>query len=312
MLLLKSNRKIQTSNGSSSQKLAAKTSSLWIVNPTRISRMLKNLILSAGGMPWMRKLAKRSFALPLVGRAIRHSAQRVLPRGERTWVRIEQGLGRGLWVKIEPYWEPGYLQGSPEPGVTECLLQHLSEGDCFYDIGAHIGYYSLVAARRVGPQGHVVAVEPDPDNIETLRENTMKNHFSWVEIVTAAVWNSVGEMLFEKGADTPSRMAGRIVKDGTSSSVPDDVTRCQSVTVDYLSSHHRPPNAIKVDVEGGEVEVLHGAQATLSKHRPMLLIEAHSVETVPVLSEFLEPFGYTIRHLPAKTGNVHVCCEPPA
>jgi len=274
--------------------------------------MLKTLTLSASGVPWMRKLAKRSFELPLFGRVIRHFAQHILPRGERTWVRIEQGLGRGLWVKVEPYFEPGYLEGSPEPGVTECLLEHLSEGDCFYDIGAHIGYYSLVAARRVGPQGYVVAVEPDPDNIETLRENTVKNHLGWVDIVAAAVWNSVGEMNFEKGADTPSRMAGRIVKDVTSSSAPDDVLRCQAVTVDYLSSHHRPPNTVKIDVEGGEVEVLHGAQATLSKHRPMVLIEAHSVEAVPTLSEFLELFGYTIRRLPARAGNVHVCCEPPA
>ena len=274
--------------------------------------MLKKLILSTGGTPWMRNLAKRSFELPLIGGVIRHSVQRILPRGERTWMRIEKGLGRGLWVKIEPYWEPGYLQGSPEPGVTECLLEHLSEGDCFYDVGAHIGYYSLLAARRVGPHGHVVAVEPDPDNIEILRENAVKNCFGWVDIVAAAVWNSMGEMRFEKGEDTPSRMGGRIVKDGSSSSTPIDVILCQSVTVDHLSSHHRPPSVLKVDVEGGEVEVLRGARATLSKHRPMLLIEAHSVEAVPELSEFLAPFGYTIRHLPGGTGNVHVCCEPPA
>ncbi len=274
--------------------------------------MLKKLILSASGRPWMRKLAQQSFAVPLVGRAIRDSVERILPRKERSWIRIERGLGRGLWLNVEPYWEPGYLQGSPEPGVTECLLEHLNEGDCFYDIGAHIGYYSLVAARRVSPHGCVVAVEPDPDNVKILRENTLKNDLSWVDIVPAAVWNSVGEIRFERGADTPSRMAGRIINDGTASSSPDDVIRCRAVSMDYLSSQHRPPNVVKVDVEGGEVEVLHGAQATLLKHRPRLLIEAHSMDAVPVTSEFLERFGYTIRRLPERAGNVHFYCEPPA
>jgi FkbM family methyltransferase len=269
--------------------------------------MLKQLLLFVSGRASVRKLAQQSFALPGVGPMLRHSAERILPRGERIWVTIAKGPGAGLSLKIEPYWEPGYLRGSPELGVTEALIEHLSEGDCFYDIGAHIGYYSLIAARRVGPGGHVVAVEPDPDNVQVMRENVLQNRFENVDFVTAAVWNTVGSMSFEKGADTPSRMAGKIITDG--SSPQGNVICCQAVTVDHLSASHRPPDAVKVDVEGGEIQVLEGARETLSCRRPFFLIEIHSMHNETAVREFLKPFGYTIWAMPTEGSNLHLCCE---
>jgi hypothetical protein len=49
----------------------------------------------------------------------------VLPRGQRTWIQISAGPGKGVWIKVEPYWEPGYLQGEPEPLIQEILAEKL-------------------------------------------------------------------------------------------------------------------------------------------------------------------------------------------
>jgi FkbM family methyltransferase len=265
---------------------------LWI---TRGSNVLKRLFISASQKPAMRKIARRSFGMPLFGPAIRRSVEKRLPRGERIWFKNESGPARGLWIKVEPYWESGYMGTDPEPGVAEALAEHLDEGKCFYDAGAHIGFYSMIAARLVGPTGRVLALEPDPDNVLVMKENIAKNELGWVKVVAAAVWSADGQMEFERGADTPSRMSGKVVSPNAAPSASGNVVSCAAVTLDHLSCSDRPPEVVKVDVEGGETAVLHGARATLEHHHPALLIEVHSAAAMPEVRQFLELYRYTMR-----------------
>jgi FkbM family methyltransferase len=270
--------------------------------------MFKRLFLSVSRKPQMRKLASQSFRIPVAGPIIRRSIENLLPRGERVWLRNEGGPAKGLWIKVEPYWEFGYMGITPEPGVAEALAKHLSEGKCFYDIGAHIGFYSMIAARQVGPTGRVVALEPEPDNVLILRENIAKNALGWVTVVPAAVWSAIGQMRFERGSDTPSRMSGKIVLQNDLLATSDEVVGCRATTLDHLTESNRPPSLVKVDVEGGEIDVLEGGRVTLARHHPVLLIEAHSNQAVAEVREFLNPFRYTVETLGGNGEKTHLCC----
>ena len=86
--------------------------------------MLKETILSVGRSTWMRQAAKTAFRLPIIGTTLRR-ADRVLPRGQHTWIQISAGPGKDVWIKVEPYWEPGYSQGEPEPLIQEILAEKL-------------------------------------------------------------------------------------------------------------------------------------------------------------------------------------------
>jgi len=197
---------------------------------------------------------------------------------------------------------------TPEPGIAEALARHLSEGKCFYDAGAHIGFYSMIAARFVGPTGRVIAFEPDPDNVRVMVDNLAMNALSWVRVVPAAVWSADGPMQFERGADTPSRMAGKIIPHDDLPSNSGSLVSCPAVTLDHLSGSDHPPNVVKVDVEGGEVAVLHGARVTIQNHHPILVIEVHSAQAMPEVRDFLKLYGYKVETLGDSGEKTHLYC----
>lgn len=70
----------------------------------------------------------------------------------------------------------------------------------------------------------------------------------------------------------------------------------------------RPPTVVKMDVEGGEIEVLQGARVTLARHHPVLVIEAHSAQAVSEIREFLRPYRYTVEVLGGNGEKAHLYC----
>ena len=83
----------------------------------------------------------------------------------------------------------------------------------FYDVGANVGVFSMVAARIVGSSGQVVAIEADPDVAERLREHARRNSFPWVCVEQKAAWRESGTVLFERidATVSPDRGVGHIV-----------------------------------------------------------------------------------------------------
>ena len=69
-----------------------------------------------------------------------------------------------------------YASGRNEATVQEAVAGHLRPGSVFFDVGANVGFFTLLAARAVGPRGHIVAVEPMPENVAALRRNLERNH----------------------------------------------------------------------------------------------------------------------------------------
>jgi FkbM family methyltransferase len=212
-----------------------------------------------------------------------------------------------MWLKVEPYWEPGYVGGVPEPGVPAMIEKFLKPGDCFYDVGAHVGFYSLLAARLVGEAGRVIALEPDADNVAVLNEVVARNNLKHVRVARTAVWDSDGEVTFERGLDAPSRMGGRVAETSSAQNSPSEMVSVPAVALDTLAAADRPPSVIKIDVEGGEKQVLQGARRVLEVNKPVLVVEIHVQESTEEVSRMLSAWGYKLHSVHPTGVKVHAC-----
>jgi len=158
-----------------------------------------------------------------------------------------------------------YLEG--ERFIAELpLVRDLARpGYTVVDVGANIGYYTLLFESVVGVTGRIVAFEPEPDNLAELRVNVEKNSLRNVTIEPCAVGARSGTVAFARGINGG-------VRDDAVSSTGDEV-RVPLVTLDEALSG--AVDLIKIDVEGYEEEVLRGATRTLRTQRPALFVEIH-------------------------------------
>ena len=193
-----------------------------------------------------------------------------------------------LTVQPSPYWvgsaasdAPGYLINAP--GAL-FLAAALNTAIITSNIGANIGFFSLLAARLVGPDGHVTSFEADPEVAGRLREHIARNNFSRVTVEQKAVWSERRRVTFlrtDPGV-SPDRGLGHVV--GAASS---DTIEVEGVSLDDYTAAFPAPDFLKCDVEGAEVEVFRGAGRLLREKRPGILCEMHSEENRRVLVDEL-------------------------
>jgi FkbM family methyltransferase len=244
---------------------------------------------------WMSRLALRPPAVlrslrktPVLGEFVHWVSYRLLPAGEKIWAKIEAGPLQGVWIEINPRTGQAYVQGDAEVAVQNAIAQRLAPGMTFYDLGANIGLFSLLAARIVGGEGRVISFEPDPRSAARLRRNVEHNGFSQVIIVEAGVWSQTGFVGFAAAdPSSPDRGTGKIVED---SGAPD--TRIPCIALDDFIKTAPPPDGVKCDVEGAEVEALRGARNLIQEFRPWILCEIHSEANGVAFCDFLGGFGY--------------------
>ena len=166
-------------------------------------------------------------------------------------------------------------------------------GDYVLDIGANVGDWTLPFAERVGPTGRVLAFEPVPYLAETVSKTAMVNRHSWVEVHNVALGSEETEALFsiEHGNSGGSRLGSR---SGDFSSITVRVR-----TLDHILAE-RPEidriDFIKIDVEGHELAVLKGAQQTLTRFHPPLVLECGAEDSNArfALHDLLVKLGYGI------------------
>ncbi len=207
-------------------------------------------------------------------------------RGARFILGSLAGAGGGASV---------YL-GLVEPEQSLAIANLLHPGCVFYDIGANVGYYTVIAARIVGDRGIVVAVEPDIRNITYLRRHLSINRLTNVSIVTAACSDGAGICSFATGSTFAT---GHIVKPHESCA-PRQATIVPTISLDQLvASAKAHPDVIKIDVEGAELSVLQGASRLLASRFPTVLLSVHSDDLREQSIEFLSGFGYTCKPLQA-------------
>jgi FkbM family methyltransferase len=241
-------------------------------------RLARALLRYASPLRFLRRL-------PVLGNRLSWLGERIVPRDTRTWAQVENGPAAGIWLRLNPRTGLDVLRGAGEPEVQDALLRYLRPGMTFYDLGANIGFFSLLGARLVGEQGRVVAFEADPEVAARLREHVERNKFLGVTIAEKAVWSTASKVFFERvdPATSPDRGLGHVAAAASA-----DTIEIEAVTLDdFAGIWGAEPDFIKCDVEGAEVEVFRGAKRLLSEKRPIILCEIHSEgDRCALLAEF--------------------------
>jgi FkbM family methyltransferase len=257
----------------------------------------------SGARKWMGELLLHSPAplrslrhVPVLGGIIHRLSHRILPPDEKVWAQIESGPAKGIWMELNPRTSQSYVRGEGEIAVQLALAQRIQPGMVFYDLGANIGLFSLLAARLVGSGGKVFSFEPDASVAARLRRNIARNEFENVAVTEAGVWSTSGEMKFVAAdASSPDHGLGRVIPgdDGAAG----NPTKC--VALDDFVKTSPAPHGIKCDVEGAEVEVFRGADKLLEMYRPWIVCEIHSPANDRALRIHLSRFGYGLESLDA-------------
>jgi len=232
---------------------------------------------------------------------------------------VIKGNGRGLRVRFGDS-NVSRIVRVIERGAEDSFLELLRPGDVVYDLGANIGWYSMLAAQRVGPTGKVIAFEPSVTNAAYIAWNAATNRFANVSVVPAAVSDQDGWAVFlNKGP-----LESRLDKDDDEAQVRRRATREQHIrgrtavpvlTLDtwIAQTAQAPPTLIKMDVEGAEISALRGMSQTLRSAKPTLIIEPHG--TRQAVAELLDSFDYEHRpieqDLPhGKSWRAHILARP--
>lgn len=178
-------------------------------------------------------------------------------RPTSTVMLAARSLGRKLGVNR---WISSLLRGNDYEGrYDERLSGLLQPGDCVWDVGANVGYYTKTFARRVGQKGHVYAFEPSPKNYERLVDSC--SGLTNVTPVRSAVGYRDGEVLTLIQGEDDLGATSRIGAAQSGQGAEVTVRSGDGMVADNLAS---PPNIIKIDVEGFEWEVLQGMPQVLA------------------------------------------------
>lgn len=179
------------------------------------------------------------------------------------------------------------LTGEWEPEETAALRDRLRPGDVVYDIGANVGYFTLLAAQLVGPEGHVYAFEPNAEVLTKLRHHVQLNGLDNVTILNCALADRDGRAEFHavRGANSGRSSLRREVD-------PDATTEVELCRLDTLVTEQglRPPDLVKMDIEGAECLALRGMSETIVRQERLALL-------VEVSDRFLGELGSSEREL---------------
>lgn len=182
----------------------------------------------------------------------------------------------------------GCWLGSYEYQKQKALQHELKAGDVVYDIGANAGFYSLLASVTVGATGYVYSFEPSPRNLQELKRHMELNRIRNCTVIDAAVSSADGEATFDISGD---RCTGHLAANGS--------LRVRTLALDGLVARReiRPPNLMKIDIEGAELECLRGACNIIQKHRPIIFLATHGREMHSACTELLAGWGYSLKSL---------------
>lgn len=195
-----------------------------------------------------------------------------------TTISVYTGTFFGSEMKIvlpEPVSTTIWRFGLFEDGLTAFMLNYLKPGMVFYDIGAHFGFFSLLASRIVGGSGQVHAFEPTRSTFEVLKENTEKMQNIFVN--QNAMWSQSASIPFSDFGVVYSAFNSAYdprFNDLDKRNVKADKYEVRAISIDqYADSSGRFPDFIKIDAESAEQEILNGMERTFKRAKPMITIE---------------------------------------
>ena len=249
------------------------------VKPVNLQLVMNKLALVSFFARMLPQPIKHAFyRLGPLSRLIRRGLNRAAPTG-LTEIEISAGLLAGMKMRLDLQSEKDYWLGTYEPALQNAIRDLVQPGWIAYDVGANVGYISLMLARGVGVTGRVFAFEALPANITRLRENLTLNRLESprAQSVHAAVGATSSTVRFLIG---PSDDMGKV--DGSAGR---QVEYIESIEVPGLSlddfvytQGNPPPQVVKMDIEGGETLALPGMRRLLAEARPRLFLELHGHE----------------------------------
>jgi len=182
-----------------------------------------------------------------------------------------------------------------EPIQTQAFIKTVNKGDILFDVGANVGYYTVLGSRLTSAQGKVFSFEPLVRNISYLYRHVKINKLNNVIIIPSACSDAESITAF---LQSPVTSMGRI-ENSEIAGIPDvNMTVVSTVTLDAVADKLQvKPNVLKIDVEGAELAVLRGAERIISSFKPAIFLSVHSQELRTDCLKYLLNFGYEFEPL---------------
>ncbi|MBG1260299.1 FkbM family methyltransferase [Nostoc commune] len=195
---------------------------------------------------------------------------------------ILQGPAKGMkWIIGSGV--HGMWLGSYEEDKQKLLTELSLEGTTVLDIGANVGFFSILLSRLVGVTGKVISFEPLPRNIEFIRQHIRLNKIDNIEIISAAVSDKIGKIKF---ATSHLHAQGYLTDKGD--------LEVSIITLDSLDNLNNPVSLVKIDVEGAEANVLRGGEKFFQEYRPIILLATHGKNQVNDCQVILHKYNYSM------------------
>jgi FkbM family methyltransferase len=179
-----------------------------------------------------------------------------------------------------------YIRGKYVKRDTDILSENVGKAEVVYDIGAHVGYFSILCSGIVGREGKVYAFEPVPMNLLFLRKHIKINKCDNIRVFDICVSDNVGEEFFD---NTEGSATGHLSPEGK--------LKVSVNTLDNLlaSGEIQPPDFIKINAEGAEQSILAGSTKIIEKFHPRFLITFHGEELRENCVRILSQYDYKIK-----------------
>ncbi len=267
---------------------------------------MANVLMKVAGRVarWLpASMRKNIYRLGPVSRWIRQALNRAAPAG-LTEVQVASGAIAGLTFRLDLHKEKDCWLGNYETDLQEAAARFVRSGMTVYDVGANIGYVTLVFATLAGSKGNIFAFEALPSNVERLVHHIAINGFAeTVEVIHTAVVDQPGPVEFmvhsSHGMGKASGSGGR--KEDYRDRIKVAGT---SLDVFVFEEDNPPPQLVKMDIEGGEVMAVPGMRRTLAVHRPIVFLELHGKEAAETAWEVFTAADYTIHRMARDFPNI--------
>jgi len=261
---------------------------------TRFSILLCRAYFAAKNVGVPGRLRRWPWAMQQL-RRLRALVERYGLPNQPVWVQAQAGLSQGMWMRLRLPDEARHWSGEHEIEVQNAICAAVRPGAVVYDIGSHVGSLALGMARLVGELGRVVAFDGDPDNAATLRESGLRNHLeARLAVVHAAVWSYTATqgIPFRRGGTRRSQ--GGVAANGQHPVTgTGEIINVPAVTLDdFIATGGPVPLLVKIDVEGGECEVLRGGTSLFASQRPLIIAEVHHQQAAEQISVWLRQHQY--------------------
>jgi FkbM family methyltransferase len=178
--------------------------------------------------------------------------------------------------------------------LFDLARQYVNPGDTIWDLGASVGLFTIAAAQKANPTGNILAIEPDIWLAALLQRTVAAQHNAApIHIMPVAVTDTTGIGTFHIANRNRNSNHLSSIKEHSQAGGIRKTMQVLCITLDWLLEHSPPPQLVKIDVEGSEIDILHGAHRLLTEVRPILMCESQH-RNRPETTVIFKRYGYKL------------------